>query len=901
MKRRILWNLLILIFLAVLARAVYGERFWRGASPETVGMSTPLLDALRDSLALKGSTSWLVVRHDRMAYEWYAEGYNSTTLNDIGLMARTVAGGLSLAVALSDGRLSLNDPVSEYVPQWQDLPSKSQITFGELAACSAGLEDASQAGTAPDQLPGWKAAFWKQADPPNDPFTLARDSAPVILAPGTAQEPCSTELAMLAYAVTASLRGTNPAQIQGLLRDRIMRPIGIVDWEWSVGHGRTFQVDGLQLVPTWGESFFTSRALARIGRFMLHEGQWQGRQLISSKAIQSLKRDVAGWWTNEDGNWETAPRDAFATTGEGDQILLVIPSLDLVAVRTGPVLDPSSNSDSKQTLKIHLIAPLMESVLDRVEAAPQNAIVRNASSLGVQSRAALTPQSLTVSPQLVSASTALWMRANSGILAGRMAESNTYASGSLTGELVYPNLNSYNTSNTTQADAVSYPFSIPSSGTWYLWARLYYPGTTAQPTNDPNSFWAALDNGSAKVLGNLTTEDKRWHWEGAASVPLSLGTVAAGNHTLKIWNREARETATAKLSPRIDELLITNNATYVPNDADATASSSQVSTIAPYPPSPVIKSITWAPASTIVRKATGSDCWPITGGNDGNLYTAYGDGNGFDPKTPVKLSLGFAKVSGAATSFVGSNIRSATGEQTGNGKLGKKPSGMLMVSATLYMWARNANLNGAQCQLAWSSDHAATWTWSSWKFAEFGYLTFLNFGNNYTGARDGYVYAFSHDNPSAYTAANRMVLLRVPQTQIKNRASYQFFKGRDSSGNPVWTSDITQRGAVFTHPQNCLRSGITYDSALHRYLWWQQIPNSPTDPDTRFKGGFGIYDAPNPWGPWTTAYFAQTWDVGPGETASFPTKWISADGKTLYLVFSGNDSFSVRKATVTLR
>src|SRR5262249_41032531 len=152
---------------------------------------------------------------------------------------------------------------------------------------------------------------WKQADPPNDPFTLARDSAPVILAPGTAQEPCSTELAMLAYAVTASLRGTNPAQIQGLIRDRIMRPIGIMDWEWSVGHGRTFQVDGLQLVPTWGGSFFTSRALARIGRFMLHEGQWQGRQLISSKVIQSLKRDVAGWWTNEDGNWETAPRDAF--------------------------------------------------------------------------------------------------------------------------------------------------------------------------------------------------------------------------------------------------------------------------------------------------------------------------------------------------------------------------------------------------------------------------------------------------------------------------------------------------------------------------------------------------------------------------------------------------------------
>jgi hypothetical protein len=67
--------------------------------------------------------------------------------------------------------------------------------------------------------------------------------------------------------------------------------------------------------------------------------------------------------------------------------------------------------------------------------------------------------------------------------------------------------------------------------------------------------------------------------------------------------------------------------------------------------------------------------------------------------------------------------------------------------------------------------------------------------------------------------------------------------------------------------------------------------------DTRFRGGFAIYDAPEPWGPWTTVYFAESWDVGPGETACFPTKWMSQDGKTLYLVFSGNDNFSVRKVT----
>jgi hypothetical protein len=70
--------------------------------------------------------------------------------------------------------------------------------------------------------------------------------------------------------------------------------------------------------------------------------------------------------------------------------------------------------------------------------------------------------------------------------------------------------------------------------------------------------------------------------------------------------------------------------------------------------------------------------------------------------------------------------------------------------------------------------------------------------------------------------------------------------------------------------------------------------------DTRFKGGLAIYDAPEPWGPWSTAFFTNEWDVGPGDSASFPSKWISSDGKTLHLVFSGEDSFSVRQATLIL-
>jgi hypothetical protein len=312
---------------------------------------------------------------------------------------------------------------------------------------------------------------------------------------------------------------------------------------------------------------------------------------------------------------------------------------------------------------------------------------------------------------------------------------------------------------------------------------------------------------------------------------------------------------------------------------------------APYPPSPAITGVEWAPASSIVRQARGGDNWPITWADDDNLYTAYGDGKGFEPSIDVKLSMGLCRISGSPEDFQAVNLRSPSFETVGDGARGKKASGILMVDGVLYLWARNAG----NSQLAWSTDHGATWTWSDWTFAEsFGAPTFLNFGRNYAGARDTFVYVYSQDNDSAYKPSDHMVLARVPADHIRQRAAYEFFAGLDANGQPAWTADISKRSGVFTHPGRCYRSGISYNAALKRYLWCQIIPG----PDTRFEGGFGIYDAPEPWGPWTTAFFTEAWDVGPGETSSIPTKWISNDGRTVHLVFSGDDHFSVRQATL---
>jgi CubicO group peptidase (beta-lactamase class C family) len=314
---------------------------------------------------------------------------------------------------------------------------------------------------------------------------------------------------------------------------------------------------------------------------------------------------------------------------------------------------------------------------------------------------------------------------------------------------------------------------------------------------------------------------------------------------------------------------------------------------APYPPSPVIKQINWAPKESILRLAKGSDNWPLTWADDNTLYGAYGDGNGFEPFLPEKLSLGLAKINGAPPDLAGENIRTPSLEQKGDGPRGRKASGLLMVDGVLYLWMRNANNSQLRC----SADHGATWTKADWQFTtSFGCPTFLNFGRNYAGARDEFVYLYSHDADSAYTPADRFVLARAPNDRLREQDAYEFFVRLTERGQPLWTKTVAERGAVFSHPGCCYRSGITYNAALRRYLWVQILPQSRHPQGPRFQGGFGVYDAPEPWGPWTTAYFTEDWDVGPGETASFPTKLMSANGRMMHLVFSGNDCFSVRRA-----
>jgi uncharacterized protein DUF4185 len=330
---------------------------------------------------------------------------------------------------------------------------------------------------------------------------------------------------------------------------------------------------------------------------------------------------------------------------------------------------------------------------------------------------------------------------------------------------------------------------------------------------------------------------------------------------------------------------------------------------ASYPLSPVIQSITFD-LDHLKRSAPGSDLWPITWADDDLLYTSWGDGGGFGgTDSDGRVALGIAEIKGLGDNWAGINILGGKNPIYSTKPFPGKANGILSVGGVLYLHVI-AQGNWWRAKIARSTDHGRTWAFNegtfnsnSWDFAEpdgaFSDMTFLNFGKDYNGARDGFVYVYSQDHRrradgTLSDITDSVAMFRVPKNQIMNRAACEYFAGLNSL-KPTWTRDIQKREGVFTNSHSVgFAVRVDYNPALKRYL---------LTTFHRWDGSWGLYDSPEPWGPWTRVQIFNQWiDSSPKFGFTFPQKWMSPDGKTMYMVFSGTrlyDSLNVVKATLT--
>jgi hypothetical protein len=323
------------------------------------------------------------------------------------------------------------------------------------------------------------------------------------------------------------------------------------------------------------------------------------------------------------------------------------------------------------------------------------------------------------------------------------------------------------------------------------------------------------------------------------------------------------------------------------------------------------------------------DLWPSCWSDDDNLYTANGDGVAFTHGKQL-FDMAVSRIHGVPPALQPETVASDVGSDWSGPRYNRKPTGMLCIDGDIYLAFQNLTMNTFSdtpaASIAKSSDHGATWKWdttapmfgspgnpNSALAYKFTTLFFLDYGRNSAHRIDRYVYAYGLDNN--WRSQQALYLARVPANKIQARAAWEFYTGTIGDGKPRWSPDITRKAAVLTDSRVVYREapekgtvcadhthtsdrhvisqgGVVYDAPLHRYLFtsWSCATQE-------------FYEAPQPWGPWK--HFLSK-DFGLRGNAknygqygtSVPSKYISADGQTLYLqsnVWVKGYTFALRK------
>jgi hypothetical protein len=234
-----------------------------------------------------------------------------------------------------------------------------------------------------------------------------------------------------------------------------------------------------------------------------------------------------------------------------------------------------------------------------------------------------------------------------------------------------------------------------------------------------------------------------------------------------------------------------------------------------------------------------------------------------------------------------------------------KSEGILALGSTLYLW-RDGDASSLEyfkfAELWRSDDWGATWRAAGVRFSKSGgdfapgdagifAPAFLQFGKAYAGARDDFVYVYAPDiiDPTHWNVRmpGRINLLRVPRNQIESRRAFEFFAGLDAKGEPRWTDASAERQPTWQDPvQGTHRIAVSYNPAVKRYLL--------TTITIDRSGWMSLYDAPEPWGPWThvhTEHNPERWGTLT-IIFTFVNKWLGADGRDFVIVHTKNDRWA---------
>jgi hypothetical protein len=336
------------------------------------------------------------------------------------------------------------------------------------------------------------------------------------------------------------------------------------------------------------------------------------------------------------------------------------------------------------------------------------------------------------------------------------------------------------------------------------------------------------------------------------------------------------------------------------------------STGGPYPQSTYISSASWSFPGKL-QSGVGSDQWPMTWAGDNNIYTIWDDGGGLSPgsSTVCRTQFGVAKMTGSSGSSPGfvpifgcqadgdGCLSGATHDAGCDAPYASTIAGygedIIALDNTLYSIATLSNYTPRRVAVYKSTNFAQTWVAGSgyWSMNTGGFIPtgFVQYGMGYAGGDNTFVYMIGIKAGTC----TETYMARVPRASVENTSAYTWYS--TVGGSILWG---TWGGAMPIHVDTAGGGSgghMVYNSALSRYILTQAHGGTlcSLGPDGEVQK-FGVYESVNPWGPWYTVYYSNTWGAYGTSMSLYytiPVKWISTNGLSFWMAFSGGSDGTI--------
>ncbi|MEO1661579.1 MAG: serine hydrolase [Pseudomonadota bacterium] len=305
------------------------------ASPDVSADVANMLGGLftEDSVDQPRYTKAVVVVHKgRLVAERYAEGVTPETPLLGWSMTKSVT-ALLVGILVKDKVLDIGAPAA--VPQWGETENdpRAAITLDQLLRMSSGLEFEETYSAATD------VTRMLSLEPDTGGYAAAK---PLIAAPDTIWSYSSGTTNIVSGIVRRSV-GDTLQSAYTFSQERLFRPLSIRTATMEADRSGTFI----------GSSYMyaSARDWARLGQLCLQRGEWNGEQILPDGWVDYLVTPTpnapgheygAQFWLNAnpaDPSRErlipNLPEDSYYMGGYQGQLVLVIPSEEIVITRFG--------------------------------------------------------------------------------------------------------------------------------------------------------------------------------------------------------------------------------------------------------------------------------------------------------------------------------------------------------------------------------------------------------------------------------------------------------------------------------------------------------------------------------------------------------------------------------------